>query len=98
LRILHAITPVTENSCIYFWSAAHGYRQDDPAATKQLYDEIYPTFVEDVGIIQGQQARLDGDPQRALLGIRADNALSQARRALRAELEKESGVTAQAAE
>ena len=98
LRILHAITPVTETTCIYFWSAANGYRQDDPRATVELYGEINPTFIEDVGIIEGQQARLNNNPDRSLLGIRADNALSQARRALRAELAKESGVTAQAAE
>ncbi len=89
LRILHAITPVSETSCIYFWSAANGYRQDDPAATPQLYSEIKPTFVEDVGIIEGQQARLDSDPGRSLVRIRADNALSLARQALRAMLAAE---------
>ena len=98
LRILHAITPVTESSCIYFWSAANGYRQDDPRATEELYGEINPTFIEDVAIIEGQQARLSDDPSRALLGIRADNALNQARRALRAELEKEALTRPRAAE
>ena len=30
LRLFHGITPETDKSCFYFWSAANGYRQDDP--------------------------------------------------------------------
>lgn len=98
LRILHAITPVSDNSCIYFWSAANGYRQSEPEATRELYGEIKPTFVEDVGILEGQQARIDSDRSRGLVGIRADNAMSQARRALRAALSSEAATPAKAAE
>jgi phenylpropionate dioxygenase-like ring-hydroxylating dioxygenase large terminal subunit len=43
-RLFHGLTPETEASCFYFWSAANGYRQNDPAATEQLYQEIAPTL------------------------------------------------------
>jgi phenylpropionate dioxygenase-like ring-hydroxylating dioxygenase large terminal subunit len=98
LRIFHGITPETVSSCHYFWSAANGYRQDDPAATEQMYNEIYPTFVEDIAILEGQQSRVERDPGRQLVGIRADAALMQARRALRHAIEAERQARAQAAE
>lgn len=88
-RLLHAITPSSRNTSFYFWSAAHDYRVDDPQATQDLYDEIYPTFVEDVEIMAGQQARIDMDPERPLLAIKADNALNHARRAFRQAYEAE---------
>ena len=98
LRLFHGITPATENTSYYFWSAANGYRQDDPQATEDMYNEIYPTFIEDVEIMAGQQARLDLDPHRPLLSIKADNALNQARRAFNAALDGEQGLSRAAAE
>ena len=47
VRLLHCATPETDNSFHYFWSTANGYRQDDPAATQEMYDEVYATFMED---------------------------------------------------
>ena len=58
-RLFHGLTPETETSCFYFWSAANGYRQNEPEATEQLYREIAPTFVEDKDMVEAQQARLD---------------------------------------
>src|SRR5262249_47529865 len=64
-RLFHGLTPETETSCYYFWSCANGYRQDEPAATEQLYREIAPTFVEDKEMVDAQQARLGelGEPR-----------------------------------
>ncbi len=98
LRIFHGITPETPSTCHYFWSSAHGYRQDDPEATEQMYNEIYPTFVEDVAMLEGQQTRVARDPGRPLVGIRADAALMQARRALRHAIEAERAAQPRAAE
>ena len=97
IRLLHSVTPATESSSHYFWSVANGYRLDEPAATQELYDDTYPTFLEDVEILAGQQARIDLDPGRPLLAIKADNALQHARRAFRAAYEAERGAR-QAAE
>lgn len=98
LRLFHAITPQTESSSFYFWSAGNGYRTDDPQATIDLYHEIYPTFIEDVDIMANQQARIDLDPYRPLLNIKADNALHHARRAFMAAYEAEQASMQRAAE
>ncbi len=91
-------TPETETSFFYFWSSANGYRQDDPQATQDMYGEIQPTFDEDKAIMEAQQERIDEDPDRMLVGIGADRALSLARVALRRMIEAESAGTAVAAE
>lgn len=88
-QILHHATPETETSFHYFWSVANGYRQDEPAATEQLYTESYPTFLEDKTIMEVQQQRVDLDPTRRLVSIHADKALYTARKALHAMLEAE---------
>ena len=71
-RLFHGLTPETETSCFYFWSAANGYRQNDPAATKQLYQEIAPTFVEDRVMVEAQQARLSEFGEAGLVDIASD--------------------------
>ena len=79
LRTYHGLTPRTENSCYYFWTVSNGYNQNDPQATQILYDEVYPTFLEDIAILEGQQARVALEPGRQLVGIKADVALTHAR-------------------
>jgi vanillate O-demethylase monooxygenase subunit len=98
LRLFHGATPETDTSFFYFWSAANGYRQDDPQATEDLYNEIYPTFIEDKEIMEAQQERINEDPNRVLVGIGADQALSYARVALRQMIDAENAMTAVAAE
>jgi len=63
-----------------------------------LYDEIYPTFLEDKKIMEAQQERINEDPDRMLVGIGADKALSYARVALRRMIDAENAGTAVAAE
>src|SRR5271169_7103024 len=71
-RLFHGLTPETETSCFYFWSAANGYRQNDPAATEQLYREIAPTFLEDKEMVEAQQRRLDELGEQGLVDIASD--------------------------
>ena len=97
-RILHHATPETETSFHYFFSLANGYRQDDPAATQQLFDETYPTFIEDKVIMEAQQSRIDRDPTRDLIAIPADKSVLAARRILHKLIEAESAGAADAAE
>ena len=89
IRLFHSATPETETSFHYFWSTANGYRTDDPQATQDFYDEVYPTFLEDKVIMEAQQERLNLDPERELVAIRADRALILARRAIRRLIEAE---------
>jgi vanillate O-demethylase monooxygenase subunit len=71
-RLFHGLTPETETSCFYFWSAANGYRQNDPEATEQLYREIAPTFLEDKEMVEAQQRRLDELGEQDLVDIASD--------------------------
>ena len=98
VRLLHGATPETDTTFHYFWSAANGYRQDDPAATQELYDDGYPTIIEDKVIMEAQQARIDRDPSRPLVEIHADSALTLARISLGEMIEAEQARMGQAAE
>ena len=98
LRILHAATPETDTTFHYFWSTSNGYRQDDPQATEDMYQEIYPTFIEDKVIMELQQQRIDLDPDRDLVEIHADGALSLARIALDKMVANDQPAVSQAAE
>lgn len=80
LRIFHGITPETDSTCLYFWSAANGYRQDEPIATDQLFAEIGNAFSEDKAIIEQQQARLGETGEKGLVDIRNDAARIHMRR------------------
>ncbi len=89
LRIFHGLTPETDNSCFYYWSAANGYRQDEPAATEQLYTEIDTAFKEDKIIVEAQQARLSETGEAGLVDIVADSARVHMRRTVKRLLENE---------
>jgi vanillate O-demethylase monooxygenase subunit len=92
IRLFHGATPETETSFHYFWSVSTGYRTDDPQAVEDFYNEVYPTFLEDKAIMEGQQARIAREPGRPLVAIRADNAVVAARRHLQKLLDAESAV------
>jgi len=79
-RLFHGLTPETETSCFYFWSAANGYRQNDPEATEQLYREIAPTFLEDKEMVEAQQKRPDELGEQGLVDIASDANRTQMRR------------------
>ena len=95
-RLFHGLTPETETSCLYFWSAANGYRQDDPEATEQLYREIAPTFVEDRVMVEAQQARLDEFGEAGLTDIASDaNRMHMRRMVDRLIAEEQPGIAAE---
>ena len=82
LRLFHGLTPETETSCFYFWSTCNGYRQDDPQATEQLFEEISRAFKEDKVIVEAQQAMLDATGEDRLVDIFSDTARVHMRRTL----------------
>jgi phenylpropionate dioxygenase-like ring-hydroxylating dioxygenase large terminal subunit len=93
-RLFHGLTPETDTSCYYFWSVANGYRQDDPSATEQLYQEIAPTFVEDRVMVEAQQARISELGEAGLVDIASDTARMQMRRIGERLMAKELAVAA----
>ncbi len=94
LRIYHGLTPETETSCFYFWSTANGYRQDDPAATEQLFQEIGTAFTEDKVVVQGQQAMLSELGENGLVDIATDAARLHMRRVVERKLAAEAASIA----
>lgn len=93
LRLYHGITPETERTSHYFWCGANGYRQDDPAATEQLYQQLAEAFRQDVEIIAAQQATLDHYKSVRYVDIKADGARVHARRMLEKRLAESGAAT-----
>lgn len=89
LRLFEGLTPETETSTNYFWSAAHNYKVDQPEATAQLYREIKATVDEDVVVLEEQQNAINADPGRAFVGIRFDAGLNRARNLISSMIEAE---------
>jgi phenylpropionate dioxygenase-like ring-hydroxylating dioxygenase large terminal subunit len=86
LRIFHGVTPETDKTCFYFYSTCNGYRQDDPAATEQLFSEISAAFKEDKDICEAQQARIDELGEGGMVDIVSDGARIQLRRIIQIKL------------
>jgi phenylpropionate dioxygenase-like ring-hydroxylating dioxygenase large terminal subunit len=92
LRIFHGLTPATETTCYYFWSGSNGYRQTEPQATLDLFDELEVAFKEDVRIVGLQQARLTEFGDDSLINIVADGARVHMRRVVEKLVAKEAAV------
>ena len=72
-RLFHGLTPETETTCFYFWSAANGYRQNEPDATELLFGQIASAFLEDAAMVQAQQERLNEFGESGLVDIASDS-------------------------
>ncbi|WP_175717873.1 aromatic ring-hydroxylating dioxygenase subunit alpha [Burkholderia anthina] len=79
-RGLNAMTPETEHTTHYFWSAAHNFRLDEPAITDEIYRNIVVTFGEDKEIIESQYGNIQRTSGRPFVDIAFDVAPIQARR------------------
>jgi phenylpropionate dioxygenase-like ring-hydroxylating dioxygenase large terminal subunit len=90
-RGLNAMTPETEDTTHYFWSAAHNFRIDEPAVTEKIYDNIVVTFNEDKEVIESQYRSIKRTLDRQFVDIAFDVAPIQARRIWDAMSKAESG-------
>ena len=91
-RLFHGLTPETDSTCFYFWSAANGFRQDDPAATEQFFVQVAAAFMEDKIVVEGQQARLAELGETALVDIATDATRLHMRRTMERLLEEDRRV------
>ena len=92
MRIFDGITPETESTMHYFWSAAHCFDVGNPATTDLVYGQIDTTFQEDRQILEWQQSRMDAQGPR-WIDIRGDVAGIQVRRMVRERLAEEAGAS-----
>ena len=74
---------------------ANGYRQNEPDATEQLYQEIAPTFVEDRVMVEAQQARLSEFGEAGLVEIASDATRMQMRRMMQRLIADEGALAAE---
>jgi vanillate O-demethylase monooxygenase subunit len=96
LRLYHGLTPETETTTFYFWSTANGYRQDDPAATELLYQEIGKAFQEDKDVVEAQQQRMTELGESMLVDIVSDRTRIHMRRTVERMLKEEGQLPATA--
>lgn len=95
-RILHGMTPETQESCFYFWSLANpsDLRTGANEAPSQLFIEVREAFDEDKMILEAQEARLAQTPGLPLVDIASDAARIAARRAVDMRLAEEAKAAA----
>ena len=89
LRIFNGVTPETETTTHYFWTAAHNHRLDEPQVTDDFHAEVAATFEEDRIVVEAQQKRFEQFPDRKTFAIKIDAGGVHARRVVAQLLEAE---------
>jgi vanillate O-demethylase monooxygenase subunit len=81
---IHAITPESPNSSHYFFASSRTYGRDDDVIGQKLRDGFYSAFVEDVVVLEVQEAMIanDGDRPRLELSVKADEGALRSRRVM----------------
>jgi vanillate O-demethylase monooxygenase subunit len=93
IRVFNGITPETETTTHYFWSKAHNFMIDDPDVTERQFQQTATIFGEDRVVLELQQARLDEEPGRGFVDIRADHAGLTMRRLVRNLIDAEGAAS-----
>lgn len=92
IRVYHGVTPETEDSCHYFWTAANGHRPAESETTATLHQEVLETFMEDLVFLEQQHECLKATGEAALIDVKHDVARRPARRALDRMIAREAQV------
>jgi vanillate O-demethylase monooxygenase subunit len=92
LRLFHGATPETEHTCFYFWMRANSL-PDDPASRELMVREMKKVLVQDIAILEGQDARLRRSAGPPLVDTKNDGFRIAARRALVRMISSERGET-----
>jgi phenylpropionate dioxygenase-like ring-hydroxylating dioxygenase large terminal subunit len=90
-RVLHLLTPETDNSTHYFWAMCRNYRLSDSSVGEQIKTGLDKTFGEDKDILELQAISLReaGNPDVPGAAIKVDEAPIRARRLLKAMVTQE---------
>jgi phenylpropionate dioxygenase-like ring-hydroxylating dioxygenase large terminal subunit len=94
-RVLHLLTPETDDSTHYFWAMCRNYRLNDQSVNTPIKTGLDKTFGEDKDILELQADRLreEGNPDVPIAAIKVDEAPMRARRLLKAMVTKEQADT-----
>jgi vanillate O-demethylase monooxygenase subunit len=82
MRNLNAITPETATTTHYFWAQAHNFKIDKPWMTDLVFQNVHTAFLEDLDIIQAQQANIGTRPDAPRVDMNHDGGGIAARRTL----------------
>jgi phenylpropionate dioxygenase-like ring-hydroxylating dioxygenase large terminal subunit len=72
MRLFHALTPETDTTSFYFWSASNGHAKSDLSATDLIVKEITQAIVEDKAMVEAQQERISELGEDWLVDNRSD--------------------------
>ena len=93
LRIFYGITPETEHTCWFFWSAANGYRQNEPEATRGAVRRAMDVaFQEDEDVLEAPVRDAAQGRRSSAVNINSDGARMHARLALERKIAAERGI------
>ncbi|MFM6854348.1 MAG: Rieske 2Fe-2S domain-containing protein, partial [Sphingopyxis sp.] len=80
--VIDCMTPETGTSCHYFWGMARHFATDDPGMTGRLQSGQAQVFMEDVEVLEAQQASIIANPDLKLRAYDIDSGGVRARRVI----------------
>jgi vanillate O-demethylase monooxygenase subunit len=90
-----ALTPETDHSTHYFFQEAHRASQGDAQTTHSLHAGLLAAFEEDRAMITAQSRNIALHPDRPMLPLPMDLALTQFRRLMAQALQAEAELSEQ---
>ena len=91
---MHAMTPETEDTTHYMWTAATN--RLDRGIPEIVFEQIDATIDEDTAVLESQQRRMSETPGGKLVDIAGDNASNQVRHVIAGMFEAERSAAAAA--
>lgn len=80
--VIDQMTPSGENSCWYFWGLARNFHVDDPGFGQRIKASQAKVFMEDVELLEAQQATLDAFPGEKMRAFDIDGGAVRSRAVL----------------
>ena len=95
--VVDLMTPSGENTCWYFWGLARNFHADDPGFGQRVKASQAKVFMEDVELLETQQATIDAFPGEKMRPFDIDGGSVRARMIL-GMMERDQQDAAEAAE
>lgn len=86
--VVNAITPSGPDSCLYFWGMARSFDTNDAGLTERMRASQAQVFMEDLVILEAQQASIARHPGARLTVLNIDAGGAHARRLIEADIRR----------
>lgn len=87
--VLHSVTPVTENSCRYFWAFLRNYNLSSQRLTTEWREAVRGIFAEDKAVLELQQLAVERYPERDFYFLNIDTGAMWARKLIEKQVDAE---------